>query len=230
MDFGLTLPRSSPATKTVRSTGGPIDLLPPEPLADVRLIAEPWDAEGAYQLGRSFPAKCCFQWNGRFRDDIRRFVRGDPGIVPALMQRLYGSDDLFPDDRPHAFASRSRASTTSRATTASPFTTLCRTTGNVTMQTATTTRMARRKTTVGTAAGKETKEPRRACWSCESDRRRTSAACSCWRTARRCSARATSSCRRRAATTTRTTKTIRQAGSIGTGSASTRMYFGSSAR
>ncbi len=34
---------------------------------------------------------------------MRRFVRGDPGLVPALMQRLYGSDDLFPDDRMHAF-------------------------------------------------------------------------------------------------------------------------------
>jgi glycogen operon protein len=82
----------------------PIDLGPPHPHpADIRLIAEPWDAAGAYQLGRSFPAKACFQWNGRFRDDMRRFVRGDPGLVPALMQRLYGSDDLFPDDRAHAF-------------------------------------------------------------------------------------------------------------------------------
>jgi glycogen operon protein len=80
----------------------PIDLLPPGPM-DVRFIAEPWDAVGAYQLGRSFPAKACLQWNGRFRDDIRRFVRGEPGMVPALMQRLYGSDDLFPDDRSHAF-------------------------------------------------------------------------------------------------------------------------------
>jgi glycogen operon protein len=80
----------------------PIDFVPLGPL-DVRLIAEPWDAAGAYQLGRSFPVKGCFQWNGRFRDEVRRFVRGDPGMVPALMQRLYGSDDLFPDDRMHAF-------------------------------------------------------------------------------------------------------------------------------
>ena len=85
---------------------GPADLrrhpLDPD-LADIRLIAEPWDAAGAYQLGRSFPATRWFQWNGRFRDDVRRFMRGDPGLVPALMQRLYGSDDLFPDDRMHAF-------------------------------------------------------------------------------------------------------------------------------
>lgn len=80
----------------------PVDLAPHNP-RDVRLIAEPWDAAGAYQLGRSFPVQACLQWNGRFRDDIRRFVRGDAGMVPALMQRLYGSDDLFPDDRKHAF-------------------------------------------------------------------------------------------------------------------------------
>jgi glycogen operon protein len=64
--------------------------------ADVRLIAEPWDL-ATYQLGRSFPGFDWRQWNGRFRDDVRRFVKSDPGQVPALMRRLYGSDDLFPD-------------------------------------------------------------------------------------------------------------------------------------
>ncbi|HRX79782.1 MAG TPA: isoamylase, partial [Pirellulaceae bacterium] len=72
-------------------------------LGHVRLIAEPWDAGGAYQLGESFPGLRWMQWNGRFRDDVRRFVRGDAGMVPSLMYRLYGSDDLFPDDRVHAF-------------------------------------------------------------------------------------------------------------------------------
>jgi isoamylase len=66
-------------------------------LADTRLIAEPWDAAGAYQLGTGFPGMFWHQWNGQFRDDLRRFVRGDAGMVPKLMQRLYGSDDLFPD-------------------------------------------------------------------------------------------------------------------------------------
>jgi glycogen operon protein len=66
-------------------------------LRDVRLIAEPWDAGWAYQLGTEFPGALWHQWNGRFRDDVRRFVRGDPGLVGALMLRLYGSDDLFPD-------------------------------------------------------------------------------------------------------------------------------------
>ncbi|MGD0040706.1 MAG: isoamylase [Isosphaeraceae bacterium] len=69
-------------------------------LRDVHLIAEPWDAGWAYQLGTEFPGALWHQWNGRFRDDVRRFVRGDPGMVGALMLRLYGSDDLFPDN-PH---------------------------------------------------------------------------------------------------------------------------------
>jgi glycogen operon protein len=65
-------------------------------LRDVRLIAEAWDL-GSYQLGRAFPGQYWTQWNGKFRDDVRSFVRGDTGTVPGLMRRLYGSDDLFPD-------------------------------------------------------------------------------------------------------------------------------------
>ena len=63
---------------------------------DLRLVAEAWDVN-AYQLGRSFPGLAWRQWNGRFRDDVRSFVKGDPAMVGALMQRLYGSDDLYPD-------------------------------------------------------------------------------------------------------------------------------------
>ncbi len=71
-------------------------------LGQLRLIAEPWDT-GAYQLGRGFPGVSWLQWNGRFRDDIRRFVKSDPGIVPDIMRRVYGSDDLFPDTRAEAY-------------------------------------------------------------------------------------------------------------------------------
>jgi len=71
-------------------------------LGRLRLIAEPWDT-GAYQLGRGFPGLTWLQWNGRFRDDVRRFVKGDPGMVPDLMRRIYGSDDLFPDNRSDAY-------------------------------------------------------------------------------------------------------------------------------
>jgi len=67
----------------------------------LKLIAEPWDT-GAYQLGRGFPGLTWLQWNGRFRDDVRRFIKGDTGMIPDLMRRLYGSDDLFPDRRADA--------------------------------------------------------------------------------------------------------------------------------
>ncbi|NLT36133.1 MAG: glycogen-debranching protein [Gaiellales bacterium] len=63
---------------------------------DLVMVAEAWDLE-AYQLGRGFPGFSWRQWNGRFQDDVRAFVRGDPGQVPNVMRRLYGSDDLFPD-------------------------------------------------------------------------------------------------------------------------------------
>jgi glycogen operon protein len=72
---------------------------------NVRVVAEAWDIS-SYQLGRGFPGMVWLQWNGRFRDDLRSFVKGDEGKISALMQRLYGSDDLFPDGpedtrRPH---------------------------------------------------------------------------------------------------------------------------------
>jgi len=68
----------------------------------LKLIAEPWDT-GGYQLGRAFPGLTWLQWNARFRDDVRRFVKGDQGMIPDLMRRIYGSDDLFPDSRADAY-------------------------------------------------------------------------------------------------------------------------------
>ena len=66
-------------------------------LARAKLIAEAWDAAGLYQVG-SFPAFGRFaEWNGRFRDDVRRFVRGEAGQVRALSRRLAGSPDLYRD-------------------------------------------------------------------------------------------------------------------------------------
>ncbi len=68
-------------------------------LANVRLIAEPWAADGsAYVLGRAFPGKTWQQWNDRYRHTLRGFVKGDNNLVADLMTRLYGSTDLFPDD------------------------------------------------------------------------------------------------------------------------------------
>ncbi len=75
-------------------------------LADIHLIAEPWDAVGTKQLGRKFPGHLWMQWNADFRDTIQRFMRGDHGMVPDLMTRVYGSCDHFPDDRIHAFRPR----------------------------------------------------------------------------------------------------------------------------
>ena len=63
-------------------------------LRDAKIIAEAWDVGGAYQVG-SFPGKRWAEWNGHFRDDIRRFWRGDPGMVPQLATRLAGSSDLY---------------------------------------------------------------------------------------------------------------------------------------
>lgn len=71
-------------------------------LQNTRLVAEPWDAAGAYHLGRSFPGLRWKQWNAAYRDALQKFVRGDGGMIPELMTRLYGSDDLFPDDPEHA--------------------------------------------------------------------------------------------------------------------------------
>ena len=64
-------------------------------LAQTKLIAEAWDAAGLYQVG-SFPAWGRWaEWNGQFRDDIRKFVKGDPGMVSTLATRLVGSPDLY---------------------------------------------------------------------------------------------------------------------------------------
>jgi isoamylase len=63
-------------------------------LANVKLIAEPWDVGPAgYQLGR-FPHNW-LEWNDRFRDTVRRFWRGDQGMLPELAKRLHGSNDIF---------------------------------------------------------------------------------------------------------------------------------------
>ena len=67
-------------------------------LADTRMIAEPWDAVDGYLLGRGFPGFNWMQWNGQYRDLVKRVVRGESGLIGQLVARVYGSDDLFPDD------------------------------------------------------------------------------------------------------------------------------------
>jgi glycogen operon protein len=63
-------------------------------LANVKLIAEAWDAAGLYQVG-SFHGDSWKEWNGRFRDDVRAFLKGDNGTARALAFRLTGSPDLY---------------------------------------------------------------------------------------------------------------------------------------
>ncbi|MDD5559083.1 glycogen debranching protein GlgX [Candidatus Methylomirabilis sp.] len=65
-----------------------------EELADTKVIAEAWDAAGLYQIGH-FPGDRWAEWNGRYRDDIRRFVKGDPGLIGTVASRLAGSADLY---------------------------------------------------------------------------------------------------------------------------------------
>jgi isoamylase len=65
-----------------------------EQLADTKIIAEAWDAAGLYQVGY-FPGYRWAQWNGRYRDDVRRFVRGDRGLTGVVAARIAGSSDLY---------------------------------------------------------------------------------------------------------------------------------------
>ncbi|HEU5072669.1 MAG TPA: alpha-amylase family glycosyl hydrolase, partial [Polyangiaceae bacterium] len=62
-------------------------------LVESKLIAEPWDTE-MYQVG-SFIGDRWQEWNGRFRDDVRAFLKGDPGMLNPLTNRLIGSPDLY---------------------------------------------------------------------------------------------------------------------------------------
>lgn len=64
-------------------------------LAGVKLIAEAWDAGGMYQVG-TFPAwNRWIEWNGRYRDDMRTFLKGDEGMAAAAAQRIAGSPDIY---------------------------------------------------------------------------------------------------------------------------------------
>ena len=64
-------------------------------LGDVKLIAEAWDAGGLYQVG-SFPSwNRWAEWNGRYRDDIRRYLKGDQGFAYAAALRMIGSRDMY---------------------------------------------------------------------------------------------------------------------------------------
>ena len=88
----------------VDKLGAFFDIIHQDPvLSQVKLIAEPWDlGEGGYQVG-NFPTKWT-EWNGKYRDAVRRFWRGDGGVVSELATRLSGSSDLYEQSgrRPYA--------------------------------------------------------------------------------------------------------------------------------
>jgi glycogen operon protein len=73
-------------------------------LADTKIIAEAWDAAGAYQVG-SFHNTRWSEWNGRYRDDVRRYWRGEPGLVGPVATRLAGSSDLYERSGRHPYHS-----------------------------------------------------------------------------------------------------------------------------
>jgi glycogen operon protein len=93
------------ASSLTRDEQGEAQLRPPllrlmetDPeLAGTTLIAEPWDAAGLYQVG-AFPGERFAQWNGPFRDDVRRFLRSDDAAAGAVMARLVGSPDIMDRD------------------------------------------------------------------------------------------------------------------------------------
>jgi glycogen operon protein len=88
----------------VNRLGPFFDIIHQDPvLSQVKLIAEPWDlGEGGYQLG-NFPVLWA-EWNGRYRDNVRRFWKGVGGTVSEFATRLSGSSDLYQDEgrSPHA--------------------------------------------------------------------------------------------------------------------------------
>lgn len=91
-DLASTLARE---LHEVDKLGAFFDIIHQDPvLSQVKLIAEPWDlGEGGYQVG-NFPVGWT-EWNGKFRDAVRRFWRGDGGAVSELATRLAGSSDLY---------------------------------------------------------------------------------------------------------------------------------------
>jgi glycogen operon protein len=81
------------------------DIIHQDPvLSQVKLIAEPWDlGEGGYQVG-NFPVLWA-EWNGEYRDTVRKFWKGEPGQIGALAYRLTGSPDLYERGGRHTYAS-----------------------------------------------------------------------------------------------------------------------------
>ena len=82
-----------------------VEIIAEDPmLADTKIIAEAWDAAGAFQVG-SFADRRWAEWNGHYRDDIRRYWRGEPGRTGPMATRLSGSSDLYQPSGRHPYHS-----------------------------------------------------------------------------------------------------------------------------
>jgi glycogen operon protein len=82
-----------------------VEMIAEDPmLADTKIIAEAWDAAGAFQVG-SFADLRWAEWNGHYRDDVRRFWRGDPGMIGPMATRISGSSDLYQSSGRHPYHS-----------------------------------------------------------------------------------------------------------------------------
>jgi glycogen operon protein len=101
-DLASTLARELHA---VNKLGAFFDIIHQDPiLSQVKLIAEPWDVgEGGYQVG-NFPVLWT-EWNGKYRDSVRKFWKGDGGLASEIATRLTGSSDLYEDDGRKPYAS-----------------------------------------------------------------------------------------------------------------------------
>jgi glycogen operon protein len=101
-DLASTLARSLHAVNRLAAF---FDIIHQDPvLSQVKLIAEPWDVgEGGYQVG-NFPVLWT-EWNGKYRDSVRRFWKGDGGLVSEFATRLAGSSDLYQRDGRKPYAS-----------------------------------------------------------------------------------------------------------------------------
>lgn len=101
-DLASTLARE---LHEVNKLGAFFDIIHQDPiLSQVKLIAEPWDVgEGGYQVG-NFPVLWT-EWNGKYRDTVRKFWKGDGGLASEFSTRLAGSSDLYEDDGRKPYAS-----------------------------------------------------------------------------------------------------------------------------
>jgi hypothetical protein len=133
------------------------DLIQQDPIvSQVKLIAEPWDlGDGGYQVG-NFPPLWT-EWNGKYRDTVRDFWRGEAATLGEFASRFTGSSTSTPTP----VVGRSRRSTSSLRTTASPCGTWCPTTTSTTTPTARAIATARATTVRGTAVSKGRRPTRR---------------------------------------------------------------------